>query len=459
MTPRELPARVLSRRAIVYVRQSTGLQVHENLESKRRQYALVDLAREYGFSDVSVIDEDLGRSASGAVERPGFRNLVGQICEGSVGAVLSIEVSRLSRNGRDWHHLLELCGMVGAYVIDQEGVYNPASPNDRLLLGLKGTMSEFELSLLRGRLVDAARGKARRGELRISVPVGYVWSRETGLAMDPDRRVQEAIRSVFRLFERLGSGHQVLKHMRAKGSGFPRPSDGKSLEKITFSSPVYRNVISVLTNPFSAGAYAYGKSRVQTIIVDGAPRKTYGRTQPRSDWIALIRDHHEGYITWERFEQIQERLSRNSYRSKAGAAKRRVEGRPSSRACCDAVAAAACSRSPMEAGGSPSPGTPAGVAPRCRESPRASLSGPAARTRSSGTRSSLRFSRWRWMLPSWPHRRNARKSTNTAGHSIWSDSNSSTRSSSQNVATRLSIPTTAWFLWSWRHGGMPPWPV
>lgn len=321
MTPRELPARVLSRRAIVYVRQSTGLQVHENLESKRRQYALVDLARQYGFTEVSVIDEDLGRSASGAVDRPGFRNLVGQICEGSVGAVLSIEASRLSRNGRDWHHLLELCGLVGAYVIDQEGVYNPASPNDRLLLGLKGTMSEFELSLLRGRLVEAARGKAKRGELRIGVPVGYVWSRETGLTMDPDRRVQDAVRTVFRLFERFGSGHQVLVQMRAKGLTFPRPSDGKSLEKISFQPPVYRNVISVLTNPFYAGAYAYGKSHVQVQLVDGAARKMYGRTQPRSEWTALIRDHHEGYISWEKFEQIQERLSRNSYRSKAGAAK------------------------------------------------------------------------------------------------------------------------------------------
>jgi len=318
---RELPPGVLARRAVVYVRQSTGLQVQENLESKRRQYGLVELARGYGFQDVSVIDDDLGRSASGAVDRPGFRSLVGQICEGTVGAVLSLEASRLSRNGRDWHHLLELCGLVGAYVIDQEGVYNPALPNDRLLLGLKGTMSEFELSLLRGRLVDAARGKAKRGELRIGVPTGYLWSRDTGLTMDPDRRVQEAVRTVFRLFERFGSGHRVLTHMRANGLNFPRPSDGKSLEKTSFAPPVYRNVISVLTNPFYAGAYAYGKSRVRTEIVGGTARKVYGRTLPRSDWTALIHDHHEGYVTWEKFEQIQERLSQNSYRQKAGAAK------------------------------------------------------------------------------------------------------------------------------------------
>ncbi len=321
MTSRELPARVLARRAVVYVRQSTGMQVQENLESKRRQYALADLARHYGFGQVSVIDEDLGRSASGTVDRPGFRNLVGQICEGTVGAVFSLEVSRLARNGKDWHHLLELCGLVGAYVIDADGAYDPALSNDRLLLGLKGTMSEFELTLIRERLVGAIQGKAKRGELRIGVPVGYVWSRDTGLAMDPDRRVQESVRAIFRLFERLGSGHQVLMHMRAKGLKFPRPSDGKSLDKMSFGTPVYRNVISVLTNPFYAGAYAYGKSRVQTQIVDGAARKIYGRSQPRPDWTAFIRDHHEGYISWAKFEEIQERLSRNAYRSKAGGAK------------------------------------------------------------------------------------------------------------------------------------------
>lgn len=145
---RDLPATVLSRRAIVYVRQSTGVQVQVNIESQRRQYELAELAREYGFRDVTVIDEDLGRSASGAIDRPGFRSLVGQICEGAVGAVLCLEASRLARNGRDWHHLLELCGLVGARVIDSDGVYDPGSPNDRLLLGLKDTMSELMIQPL-----------------------------------------------------------------------------------------------------------------------------------------------------------------------------------------------------------------------------------------------------------------------------------------------------------------------
>jgi DNA invertase Pin-like site-specific DNA recombinase len=239
MSARELPKETLRRQAVVYVRQSTGTQVRENLESQRRQYELVELARTYGFGDVSVIDEDLGRSASGCTDRPGFRDLVGRICEGTVGAVFCLEASRLARNGRDWHHLLELCGLVGTYVVDSDGVHDPSLPNDRLLLGLKGTMSEFELTLIRKRLVDAAMAKAQRGELRIGVPVGYVWSRENGLAMDPDRRIQDAIRSVFRLFERLGSATQVLLHMRKEGLSFPRPSNAKDCATDVPRSPAH----------------------------------------------------------------------------------------------------------------------------------------------------------------------------------------------------------------------------
>ncbi len=321
MTLRELPKDVLNRAAIVYVRQSTGAQVQENLESQRRQYELVDLAHRYGFRDVAVIDADLGRSASGTMDRPGFRDLVGRICEGTVGAVFCLEASRLARNGRDWHHLLELCGLVGAFVVDGDGVHNPALPNDRLLLGLKGTMSEFELSLIRKRLVDAAVAKAKRGELRIGVPVGYLWSRDDGLMMDPDRRIQDAIRTVFRLFERLGSATQVLLHMRREGILFPRPADGKSTAQLNWRQPVYRNVISVLQNPFYAGAYAYGKARVQTELVAGSLRKVYGRTRPMEQWTVLTRDHHEAFVSWDTFERNRARLSRNSFSQPAGNSK------------------------------------------------------------------------------------------------------------------------------------------
>jgi DNA invertase Pin-like site-specific DNA recombinase len=224
-----LPAAVLKRKAVVYIRQSTQAQVQTNLESQRRQYELVEVARRRGFREIEVIDDDLGRSASGMVARPGFERLVAWLCAGEVGAVLCFDASRLARNGRDWHHLLELCGLVEARVIDMDGVYDPCRPNDRLLLGMKGSISEFELGVLRARMLDAARAKARRGELRISVPVGYLWHREIGLGLDPDLRLQEVIRLIFARFRELGSARQVLLSLRADGVHFPRPSDCKKL--------------------------------------------------------------------------------------------------------------------------------------------------------------------------------------------------------------------------------------
>ena len=220
----DLPDDVRQRRALIYVRQSTGAQVRDNLESQRRQYALADLARTYGFSDVVTIDDDLGRSASGLVARPGFEALVAQLCQGAVGAVFCLEASRLARNGRDWHHVLELCGLVCARVIDLDGIYDPSVPNDRLLLGLKGTMSEFELTLMRRRLVEGIQAKAQRGEYRIAVPIGYLWTRETELEMDPDRRVQEAIRTVWRLFDHR---HDHVEHARLRDQHHQRPRHGR----------------------------------------------------------------------------------------------------------------------------------------------------------------------------------------------------------------------------------------
>src|SRR5215210_603328 len=192
-----LPSAVLKRKAVVYVRQSTPAQVQTNLESQRRQYELVAEAKRQGFRDIEVIDDDLGRSASGMVARPGFERLVAWLCAGEVGAVLCLDASRLARHGRDWHHLLELCGLVEARVIDLDGVYDPCRPNDRLLLGMKGSISEFELGIIRSRMYEAARSKAKRGELRIPAPIGYAWDRHVGLGLDPDQRLQEVIRLVF----------------------------------------------------------------------------------------------------------------------------------------------------------------------------------------------------------------------------------------------------------------------
>jgi len=308
-----LPATVLKRKAVVYVRQSTQTQVQTNLESQRRQYDLVDEACRRGFRDVEVIDDDLGRSASGTMARPGFDRLVAWLCAGDVGAVLCFDASRLARNGRDWHHLLELCGLVGARVIDLDGVYDPCRPNDRLLLGMKGSISEFELGVLRARMYDAARSKVRRGELRISVPVGYVWDREMGLGFDPDMRLQEAIRLIFARFRELGSARQVLLSLAADQLHFPRPSDGKRMIAFDWTPIRYRNVISVLKNPFYAGAYIYGKSEHRTAIVNGRAQKTYGHGKPFDEWEVVLKDHHEGYIDWAEFERNQKQLAANAY--------------------------------------------------------------------------------------------------------------------------------------------------
>lgn len=308
-----LPATLLQRKAVVYVRQSTPQQVQSNLESQRRQYELVEVARRRGFSNVEVIDDDLGRSASGAVARPGFDRLVAALCAGQVGAVLCLDASRLARNGRDWHHLLELCGLVEARVIDLDGVYDPCRPNDRLLLGMKGSISEFELGVIRSRMYEAARSKARRGELRISIPIGYTWHRQIGLTFDPDQRLQEVIKLVFGKFRELGSARQVLLWMASQCIHFPYPTDGRTLTSFEWRPIRYRNVISILKNPFYAGVYAYGKSEKRTEIVDGRARKSYGHRKPMDAWEVFIKEHHEGYIDWAEFERNQAALACNAY--------------------------------------------------------------------------------------------------------------------------------------------------
>ena len=197
-----------NRGAIVYIRQSTPGQLTANHESQRRQYGLANRARELGFREVETIDQDLGRSGSGKVDRPGFQKLVATVCSGTVGAVFAIEASRLARNGREWHHLIELCALSGVLVIDFDGVYNPRELNDMLLLGVKGTLSAFELALLRQRSQEAIRSKAARGELRFCLPIGFCWTRDGRIEMDPDRRIQEGIRLVFQRFESLRSVRQ-----------------------------------------------------------------------------------------------------------------------------------------------------------------------------------------------------------------------------------------------------------
>ena len=312
MNPKITPDH-LSRRAIVYIRQSSPGQVILNQESQRRQYGLADHARQLGFQQVEIIDEDLGRSGSGQVERPGFQHLVAEVCTGQVGAVLCIEASRLARNGRDWHHLIELCGLVRAIVIDPDGVYDPGILNDRLLLGLKGTMSEFELNLLRQRSLEAIRQKARRGELQFRLPVGFRWTHHGKVEMDPDRRVQNAVNLVFTKVRELGSARQVLLWFRGEKTTLPSLVLDSPGHDIAWKLPVYNTIWHMLRNPMYAGAYAFGKTESRTKVVDGRARKSEGHVKAPEAWTVLIRDHHPGYISWEQFERNQSMLADNAH--------------------------------------------------------------------------------------------------------------------------------------------------
>jgi DNA invertase Pin-like site-specific DNA recombinase len=317
----------LQRGALVYVRQSTLMQVSDHLESQRRQYALADTARGLGFAQVETIDEDLGRSGSGLVERPGFQRLVATVCTGSVGAVFCLEASRLARNGRDWHHLIDLCALVGALLIDYEGAYDPRVINDRLLLGLKGTMSEYELSLLRQRGLAARDAKARRGELRVGLPPGYCWDEAGQIERDPDEGIVDAVRLIFRKFAELGSARQVLLWLSDAGLRLPVVRPGPRGARIVWQPPAYHNVLLALRNPTYAGAYVFGRTEHRTRLANGRAVKTTGHRKPRERWSVLIRNHHPGYITWDEYERNQVLLVENAHMQKRTARKSARGGR------------------------------------------------------------------------------------------------------------------------------------
>jgi len=306
----------LSRGAVVYVRQSTLGQVIEHTESQHRQYALVEAAESHGFAPVTVIDDDLGRSGSGLVERPGFQKLVAQVCAGALGAVFCIEASRLARNGRDWHHLIDLCALTGTLVIDPDGVYDPRLINDRLLLGLKGTMSEYELSLLRQRGLAARDSKAKRGELRFALPPGYCWDDLGRVVLDADERVVEAVRMVFHKFRELGSARQVMLWAREVALDLPVIHQSRMGRRIGWHYPVYHNVVSMLKHPLYAGAYVFGRTTNRTKVIDGRARKSTGHKKPMQAWSVLLKDHHPGYISWAEFEENQQTLAENAHMQK-----------------------------------------------------------------------------------------------------------------------------------------------
>jgi len=304
----------LSRAAYVYLRQSTAAQVEHNRESTQRQYALAARATALGWpaQQVIVIDEDLGLSGSGVVERSGFSRLTADVALRHVGIVLGLEVSRLARNNADWYRLLDLCGLTDTLIGDADGVYHPAMFNDRLLLGLKGTMSEAELHVLRARLLGGIRNKAARGELRRGLPVGFVWGEEDGeVRFHPDEAVCAAIRTVFARFAELGSVRRVWLWLRTEGLSFPMQT--RYGGGVRWVDPSYIAVYHVLTNPVYAGAYAYGKSRHEVTLDASGARKKRVRKLPRSQWSVLIQSHHEGFIDWGTYESNRARITANTH--------------------------------------------------------------------------------------------------------------------------------------------------
>ncbi len=302
----------LGRSAYIYIRQSTPDQIANNPESRRRQYGLADRARTLGWANVVIIDDDLGRSGSG-ISRPGFEKLLAAICEGRVGAVLAIEASRLARNGRDWHTLIEFCGLVGTIIIDEDGIYEPRHPNDRLLLGMKGTMSELELSILRARSLEALKSKARRGELFLTVAIGYVKAGNDRIEMDPDLRVREALTLVFKRFAALQSIRQVHLSLRQEGVLLPSIEYSRVAgRRVVWKLPVYNSVHHILTNPIYAGAYVFGRTGSRTSIENGRKRIVRGLRKEQSDWEVLLVDHHEGYLSWADFQRNQRLIADNA---------------------------------------------------------------------------------------------------------------------------------------------------
>jgi DNA invertase Pin-like site-specific DNA recombinase len=304
----KVQARHLQRQAYLYIRQSSLRQVLEHTESTQRQYALQQRAIALGWAQdqIIVVDSDQGLSGASAVDREGFQTLVAEVGMGRAGIVMGLEVSRLARNSTDWHRLLEICALTDTLILDEDGVYDPAHFNDRLLLGLKGTMSEAELHVLRARLIGGMLNKARRGELQCRLPIGFVYDAAGRVALDPDQQVQQTIRVFFDTFRRTGSATATVKRFREEGLSFPRRYwHGPRKGDVVWGPLDHPRALWALHHPRYAGAFVYGRTHQRK--VDRKYRK-----RPREEWIALVRDAHPAYITWDQFEEHQTMLRANA---------------------------------------------------------------------------------------------------------------------------------------------------
>lgn len=301
----------LNKQAYLYIRQSTLRQVFENSESTKRQYALKERAVALGWplENIITVDDDLGRSGAESTHRSGFQRLVSEVSLDKAGMVMGLEVSRLARNCADWHRLLEICALTNTLILDEDGLYNPSDFNDRLILGLKGTMSEAELHMLKSRLQGGILSKAKRGELKHALPVGLVYHANNEVILDPDKQVQETLKTFFNTFERVGSAMATVRHFQQHNIKFPRQiRSGAYKGELVWRDLTHWKALQILHNPRYAGAYCYGRRKQQTL--PGGSKKH--KIMPIEEWIALYKDAHPGYITWQQYERHVEQLKTNS---------------------------------------------------------------------------------------------------------------------------------------------------
>jgi DNA invertase Pin-like site-specific DNA recombinase len=302
----------LSRDAYLYIRQSSLKQVVGNQESTKRQYDLRNRAVALGWSheQIIVIDSDQGQSGAESTNREGFQELVARVGMGKAGIVMGLEVSRLARNSSDWHRLLEICALADTLILDEDGIYDPSHFNDRLLLGLKGTMSEAELHILRMRLRGGILNKARRGELKFLLPVGFSYDTEGRVVLDPDKQVQDSIMLLFKTFERCGSAYSVVKYFRENGLKFPkRPRTGLNTGKLLWGKLSHSNVLRLLHNPRYAGIYTYGRTKSST---NQSTKKFQKKNLKRDQWLVFLPESHKGYISQDQYELNQRKLLENA---------------------------------------------------------------------------------------------------------------------------------------------------